>query len=367
LSKHREVLRRGIRSLIQETSRELADLEGREAADGASTPSGESPTHPAPADQASGVPEWGAPPVDGTTAATSSGGAGAAEDASGDGGTMLDAEVLAVEVRELAPRRTPDAARDVAPVPATPGEIGAEIAAPVDHEQASRELNDPRAPLGAPAAAEDAGDPGAGHETPEAPTTAPALDHGPPPAQDVVSPMPGAVGVTRAAEPAHAPADPARPDVPVRHDVPVRPDAPARPDASARIDAAHPAAEPAADRESAGLGRRREQAPPRAVDETRGRDTTRRAPSKKAAARRRPRRRSKPATSPWALDGVDPRQVHSRRGVCSAYFINPECWRVPDAYCNTALHVCAMRECPVYHLHRDVLERRFASKYKHLW
>ncbi len=67
------------------------------------------------------------------------------------------------------------------------------------------------------------------------------------------------------------------------------------------------------------------------------------------------------------MNGVDPRQAQSRKGVCFAYFIKHECWRVPDAYCNTALQVCALRNCPVYHLHRDALERRFAGKFKHFW
>jgi len=67
------------------------------------------------------------------------------------------------------------------------------------------------------------------------------------------------------------------------------------------------------------------------------------------------------------VNGVDPRQAHARKGVCFAYFINHECWRVSDAYCNTALQVCALRNCPVYHLHQDALERRFAGKFKHFW
>lgn len=82
----------------------------------------------------------------------------------------------------------------------------------------------------------------------------------------------------------------------------------------------------------------------------------------------RPARRGMHRTEPEAsVNGVDPRQAQSRKGVCFAYFINNECWRVPDAYCNTALQVCALRNCPVYHLHRDALERRFARKFKHLW
>lgn len=59
--------------------------------------------------------------------------------------------------------------------------------------------------------------------------------------------------------------------------------------------------------------------------------------------------------------------MQPRTGVCRSYFINHECWRVPNAYCNTALQVCVIRNCPVYHLHKDALERRFAKKFKHLW
>lgn len=68
-----------------------------------------------------------------------------------------------------------------------------------------------------------------------------------------------------------------------------------------------------------------------------------------------------------APDGVNPQQAHTRKGVCFAYFVNHECWRVPDAYCNSALQVCALRNCPVYHLHQEALERRFAGKFKHFW
>lgn len=66
-------------------------------------------------------------------------------------------------------------------------------------------------------------------------------------------------------------------------------------------------------------------------------------------------------------DGVDAAQAHARKGVCFAYFLNQACWRVPEAYCNTALQVCITRECPVYHLHKDALERRFAKKFHHFW
>jgi hypothetical protein len=56
-----------------------------------------------------------------------------------------------------------------------------------------------------------------------------------------------------------------------------------------------------------------------------------------------------------------------RKGVCFAFFVNRRCWEVSDAYCNHALHICMLRNCPVYHLHREDLEKRFAAKYKHLW
>ena len=56
-----------------------------------------------------------------------------------------------------------------------------------------------------------------------------------------------------------------------------------------------------------------------------------------------------------------------RKGVCAAYFTNKRCWELPDAYCNHALHVCRLRECPVYDLHREEMERKFAARFKHLW
>jgi len=59
--------------------------------------------------------------------------------------------------------------------------------------------------------------------------------------------------------------------------------------------------------------------------------------------------------------------VHAKKGVCPVYYVNHACWEVPDAYCNQALHVCMLRDCPVYNLNRDELERRFAAKFAHLW
>jgi hypothetical protein len=88
--------------------------------------------------------------------------------------------------------------------------------------------------------------------------------------------------------------------------------------------------------------------------------------------RRRPRSVARRRLRPRAGDeigsnGVRAEQVHARKGVCFAYFLNHECWRIPDAYCNGALQVCITRECPVYHLHKEALERRFARKFKHFW
>ncbi len=56
-----------------------------------------------------------------------------------------------------------------------------------------------------------------------------------------------------------------------------------------------------------------------------------------------------------------------KKGVCQAYFINKRCWEVPEAFCNTALQVCMTRECPIYHLYKEEMERRFAAKFAHFW
>ena len=87
-------------------------------------------------------------------------------------------------------------------------------------------------------------------------------------------------------------------------------------------------------------------------------------PTGRAGASKRLRRRPAP---PVLVDGVNPDQVHERKGVCFAYFLNPECWRIPEAYCNSALQICITRECPVYRLHKDSLEARFARKFRHFW
>lgn len=56
-----------------------------------------------------------------------------------------------------------------------------------------------------------------------------------------------------------------------------------------------------------------------------------------------------------------------KKGVCAAYYVNKRCWELPDAFCNQALHICRLRECPVYDLHREEMEGRFAAKFRHLW
>jgi hypothetical protein len=109
------------------------------------------------------------------------------------------------------------------------------------------------------------------------------------------------------------------------------------------------------------------------------RPAARPAPSKKAKpARPAPRKARRerasgrsgaaaPDSDDAGAEGTSPPHVQPRTGVCRSYFINHECWRVPNAYCNTALQVCVIRKCPVYELNKDVLERRFAKKFKHFW
>lgn len=72
---------------------------------------------------------------------------------------------------------------------------------------------------------------------------------------------------------------------------------------------------------------------------------------------------------PVPVPGVPPDAsgVHPRKGVCVAYYRDHACWEVPEAFCNQALHMCMLRDCPVYNLNRDALEQRFAAKFAHLW
>lgn len=78
---------------------------------------------------------------------------------------------------------------------------------------------------------------------------------------------------------------------------------------------------------------------------------------------------ARPTPSAAPIYGVPPDAsgVHPKRGVCAAYYMNHACWEVTDAYCNQALHVCMLRDCPVYNLNREEMERRFAAKFAHLW
>ncbi len=74
-----------------------------------------------------------------------------------------------------------------------------------------------------------------------------------------------------------------------------------------------------------------------------------------------------PPPAPAAAPQPQALTLHPRRGVCAAYLVNPRCWEIPDAFCNQALHICRLRECPIYALHQEELERRFAAKFRHLW
>jgi hypothetical protein len=101
-----------------------------------------------------------------------------------------------------------------------------------------------------------------------------------------------------------------------------------------------------------------------ASDQERARPRTRRADRGAARKRAAPRHR---IPSGLAGNGATVEQAYGRKGVCFAYFINAECWRVPEAYCNSALQVCITRDCPVYQLHKEPLEQRFARKFRHFW
>lgn len=78
--------------------------------------------------------------------------------------------------------------------------------------------------------------------------------------------------------------------------------------------------------------------------------------------------RDAPAPSEAPGAALEEMTIHlPKKGVCAAYFINKRCWELTDAFCNQALHICRLRECPVYDLHREEMERRYAAKFKHLW
>lgn len=123
-----------------------------------------------------------------------------------------------------------------------------------------------------------------------------------------------------------------------------------------------PAQEPAAPESPAPAAK-----PPRATPAAPERRVSRAQKSKRRArAAGGARARRAPRTTDEPLEPV-PIRLQSKTGVCASYFVNHECWRVPGAYCTTALQVCVIRKCPVYQLNKEALERRFARKFKHLW
>lgn len=77
--------------------------------------------------------------------------------------------------------------------------------------------------------------------------------------------------------------------------------------------------------------------------------------------------REAPAAEPTGPT-LDEMTLHlPKKGVCAAYFVNKQCWMLPDAYCNHAPQICQIRECPVYNLHHTDMEERYSKKFKHLW
>ena len=247
MNKKQEALRRGLRTFIEDTSRELADLEGRDL-------------HPS------------------------------AHAAADDGGRVIEAAEAAPP-----PAIVPRAA-----------ESQAAVAPPT------------REPRPQHPAASSTPPPGAGAQ------------------DEPVRPDDLEVRADERSEPSSGPGAPP----------PIRADGPPRGDLTRRVDRPRPP---------------REQQDGASIPVDRPTRSPRRAPS---PVRRPPRPR---IAAQIASNGVSAEQAHARKGVCFAYFLNHECWRVPDAYCISALQVCITRECPVYHLHKDALERRFARKFKHFW
>lgn len=290
MSKRREALRRGLRTFIEDTSRELADLEGR-------------PLRPPPG-----------PEADGETVAVSDAIVDVAERAATDS-PLPDVEAGSAHSPGLeadSPRHAVPAGAGSAPeLPAAPAPV-TERATATHRDTATP----PKASLAPPPVALEEREPPAG------PPWMPR------PSQDIPPP---------AARPAVPPAAP--------------PGAPSNALRSSRLErepSSH-LVEPEPE-----ATRRGETAAAPAHDKPKRRA--------KAPVRRRPRQGAE-----IVANGVSPAQAHARKGVCFAYFLNHECWRVADAYCNGALQVCITRECPIYHLHKDALERRFARKFKHFW
>ena len=307
MNKKQEALRRGLRSFIEDASRELADLEGREpfprrrdvVEDAVMPPVQDESPPPAPQDPASVPPAQDATPVAGpdTTSAASPRVATAAS-AAQDAATVSSS------------REGP--LRSDAPDTAT-------------------------APL-----SQDATLPPAGRGSVIVPLPQDATL--PPAAQATVIIPPSSQGTTLPPVARGASTAPMEPDAAQQLE-PMQAVAPALGGGVA----APTQAESTSDR-------------PAEVHGKGGQGTSR--GERRKRPRARPRQRAAPSIG---VDGMGMLNVRSRKGVCSAYFINEQCWQLPEAYCNTALQVCITRECPVYHLHKEALERRFAGKFKHLW
>jgi hypothetical protein len=355
LSKHREALRRGIRSLIHDTSRELADLEGRELPAEVDAP--EAPPDPAP------------PPS-------------AEEPAAAVRAEPIHAEIVAVDAREAWTAVPETETSDLEPPVASEPVRALEPSGPAV-PQAPR-LNDTPLPSAAGPSGErssggprDELEPAAGVERVNGPATAR-------PEALTAEAAPVSAGTAGPAAPRFEKAEniaplPAADVTPASEQVPVE-ERTAEPAAPATAGTALPDARPSEKLRDAvsvsaadvGSGPATEQVIAEAGAAAAGaRAAATQRPARKRRARRGSKRAARRETAPTppedTLDGVDPAQAQSRKGVCVAFFVDHACWHIPNAYCNTALHVCVRRNCPVYHLHQLMLERRFASKYRHFW
>ncbi len=333
MNKRRDALRRGVRALILDTSRELANLEGRQRAPESAAPGSPAETPVPPL----------APPADGGAAEKGVRASEPVRPSGPPGGAVPGGETRPEDTRRLSEGIRADEARAErsSPVPSveTPphsvvaeahveGPPGRAPQAPVPAAHASPMVS--TIVSTAPTA------PGAAHGTPPPPWASPP--EGRSSARVLPARRPAAVDIR---------ARPPEQDTPAQR---LKPGRPARDGQAARDGQSPKAAHPP----KAGP-------PPKAAPAH-----PRRRPASPSPVRkmRRSRRRALPDIP---VDGVDPQQAFSRTGVCFAYFINNKCWRIRDAYCNTALHMCLIRNCPVYHLHRDALERRFAQKFQHFW
>jgi hypothetical protein len=318
LNKKQEALRRGLRSFIEDASRELADLEGRELS---RRPAERIDRGTMPPDQAAAE----SPPASRRT-------------------SIQDAPEVAPEAppRPRAAGADPQDEQLMSPARTAPP---AEQATPAKGVATVREPEKPGVPV--PAIERSApvrSDTTVGE--PEKPTVPPpAVEEPAPVRNEATVGEPEKLGVQRPAAEGAAPprheASVGKAEKPAVEPPAVETPAPARAADPAPVET-EPAAHPAARR-------------------SRKRQFT---PARPGAGRKRTRHRPAPAPG---LDGLSFQQARSRKGVCSAYFINEQCWQVAEAYCNTALQVCITRECPVYHLHKEALEQRFARKFKHLW